>query len=157
MEKPIRKTIRIDPRLYDRICDSAEIFGIGISDLMNLLVWRALGPLMAMRYMYDNLEHVPQMEPRESDQIERKKVNFDISRTLFQILNKRMGSAATWNTLVCELMKLSIGAIEAEATFYSEVVATERYVREFVKWRESNPGGSPKAFDEHIRRILSAN
>jgi hypothetical protein len=155
---PVRKPLRMNSHLHYRIMTAAKDLGIGANALMNLLLWRALGPEMVRRHLLELGENPPPpVEHQLVENIPPKPASLRLARHLYEILEKRLRPVRNWNHLLCRMMEQSIGAFTHEVNFYRDTVASDDYVAQFVEWRKTHPRSSAEAFDNQIRRTLWAS
>jgi hypothetical protein len=137
-----RITLRLDLDFQTYLRKLAKDMGIGLNDLMNLLLRRASG----------NYQVVSRERGHYGGGKKRKLFSLrmdDDLNGLIQSLGREK------NGLITEMLHFALPPLHLERRVYMEYVLTGRYKALFREWKKGRARATPNEFDAELRRLLA--
>lgn len=153
-----RVHLRMDVQLHHRVSKAADALGVGLNDLINLLVRRALGPMRVWSTVLPR-EHDSETAVERRRRVRRQETK---TRRVFVYLSRQVQdcihlfySDRGESHLICGLVEMALPDVEAEVELYANFSCSDRYSDAYRRWRDAGLGTDAFVFDVELRKALA--
>jgi hypothetical protein len=141
-DKGCRITLRLETEFRSFLGELADDLGVGLNDLMNLLLRRAIGPFQVINRGFQ----------RRLGGKPRRLVTLRIDAKLDEVIRRQGGDL---NLLITDMLYWALPSFVVECRVFKEYVLTGRYKTLFEKWQKQHPSSTVEEFDNELRRLLA--